>query len=284
MAPPGLRVRTVHPGELEVVLDWAASEGWNPGRADASLFWATDPEGFLMAEMDGEPAGAISAVRYGPHFGFMGLYLVPPDLRGRGIGHSLWLAALARLAGRTVGLDAVEEQEDNYAGWGFRRAYRHLRMAGAATSIALPPEEQERIVPAADVARSEIEALDASTFPAPRAGFLSRWIAPPHTALAAVTDGHVRGFGVARPCVVGHKIGPLVADDAGTARAIVGALAARTGDGPVMLDVPEANTAAVAMAEELGMVPVFECARMYMGEVPALRMGRIFGVGTLELG
>ena len=50
------------------------------------------------------------------------------------------------------------------------------------------------------------------------------------------------------------------------------------------LDTPEANPAAVALAERYGMTPVFETARMYRGGDPGLPAARIFGITSFELG
>ena len=70
--------------ELLAAIDWAAAEGWNPGLYDADSFYAADPCGFFMAELNGEPAGCISAVAYDDSFGFMGFYIVRKDLRKQG--------------------------------------------------------------------------------------------------------------------------------------------------------------------------------------------------------
>jgi hypothetical protein len=122
-------------------------------------------------------------------------------------------------------------------------------------------------------------------FPAPRPAFLRAWLAAPgHVALALLRDGAVAGFGVIRPCRAGHKIGPLVADGARDAEALLAALLARVPPGEVFLDVPETHRAAVALAGRLGLKPVFETARMYTGPAPALRADRIFGITTFELG
>jgi GNAT superfamily N-acetyltransferase len=65
--------------------------GRNPGHADAAVFWATDPQGFVGVHRDGELAGAGAIVSYGGRFGFLGLFIVRPELRGRGLGRRLWL-------------------------------------------------------------------------------------------------------------------------------------------------------------------------------------------------
>jgi hypothetical protein len=61
-------------------------------------------------------------------------------------------------------------------------------------------------------------------------------------------------------------------------------LLAGTDGGEIFLDVPGINREAVALAQDLGLAPVFETARMYTGAIPPLRLERIFGVTTFELG
>src|SRR5215213_112294 len=125
-----LVIRPASRGELDLALEWAAQEGWNPGLFDAECFYTADPEGFLLAFRDDEPVASISAVRYGHDFGFLGLYIVRPDLRGRGYGYRLWQAGMARLEARTVGLDGVVAQQANYARSGFALAHRNIRYGG----------------------------------------------------------------------------------------------------------------------------------------------------------
>ncbi|GAA4258662.1 GNAT family N-acetyltransferase [Azospirillum formosense] len=278
----GYRVRVMSRAELDLAVDWARAEGWNPGLHDAGAFHAVDPEGFLIGELDGEPAACISVVRYPENFGFLGFYIVRPELRGRGLGWDLWRAGLRHLEGCTVGLDGVVAQQDNYRKSGFALAYRNIRYGGA------PPagtSSAASLVDARTVPFDRLLDWDRALFPAPRAGFLSNWIAlPGASALAAVVDGALRGFGVIRPCHTGSKIGPLYAADRGTARDLALALAATAGDGPIFLDVPEVNRDAVLLAEELGLTPQFETARMHLGPAPAIDTARLFGVTTFELG
>jgi hypothetical protein len=48
--------------------------------------------------------------------------------------------------------------------------------------------------------------------------------------------------------------------------------------------VPEPNREAVALAQARGLAPVFETARMYTGAVRPMRLDRVFGITTFELG
>jgi hypothetical protein len=75
-----------------------------------------------------------------------------------------------------------------------------------------------------------------------------------------------------------------VAGDRATAEAVLSALLARVGGGEIFLDVPGINREAVALAHDFGLAPVFETARMYTGAIPPLRLERVFGVTSFELG
>ena len=62
------------------------------------------------------------------------------------------------------------------------------------------------------------------------------------------------------------------------------ALAQEAERAQIFLDVPEPNGEGRALAEAMGLSPVFETARMYRGAAPDLPLSRIFGITTFELG
>ncbi len=277
-----LRIRSMAPSEIALAADWAAAEGWNPGLADAPCFATVDPQGFLIGELDGTPAATISNVNYSDDFAFLGFYIVRPDLRGRGYGIAIWRAAIAHAGRRVIGLDGVIAQQDNYRKSGFALAHRNIRFGGTVAAAAPAPVGVVRL---ADVPLAAIEADDATVFPAPRPAFWRAWIgAPGHRGRALLRDGRLAAWGVIRPARQGWKIGPLVADDRAGAEIVLDALLADAGGGEIFLDVPEPNHAAVALAQGRGLAPVFETARMYTGAVRPLRLDRVFGVTTFELG
>ena len=276
----GLRIRSMAAHEVALALDWAAAEGWNPGLADAGPFACVDPEGFLVGELDGAPASIIAVVNYDARFSFLGFYIVRPDLRGRGFGFRIWQAGMAHAGARTVGLDGVVAQQDNYRKSGFTLAYNNIRYGGAVLPLVVPAAT----VPLSDLPFETIARDDAAVFPAARPAFLRAWLAAPgHAGRALMRDGRLVAWGVIRPCRGGRKIGPLVADGRAAAEAVFAALLGDA-DGEVFLDVPQPNREATALAEAHGLAPVFQTARMYSGAIRDVALERVFGVTTFELG
>ena len=276
-------IRSMTPQEATLAVAWAEAEGWNPGRFDLACFLAADPDGFLTGLLDGQPIAVISAVKYAASFGFLGFYVVAPEYRGQGYGLRLWNAALERLAGRTIGLDGVVAQQENYRKSGFEFSFRTLRMQGTCGGPA--PVDPE-IVPLREIAFDTLREYDRTCFPAERTAFLERWIRQPEsTPLGILHGGQLAGYGMIRTCGTGRKIGPLFADSPELAERLHAALIAAPPPGtPYWWDVVETNAAAVEMAGRLGLNRVFECARMYAGKAPELPLQRIFGTTSLELG
>lgn len=285
-----LIMRSMSRSEVDQLVSWAAREGWNPGLHDADVFWATDPDAFVAAELDEEVIGGGAITSYNGDFGFMGFFIVRPEYRGRGFGNRLWHARRERLLerlrpGATIGMDGVFDMQSYYAKGGFAFSHRDLRFRAEIPDSPTRPDHDEDIVPLTDVPFDQVATYDRDCFPAARPAFLRRWMALPEAlALGCRRNGSLAGYGVVRRCGEGCKIGPLFSDDATVAEALLAELAAFAAGGPLFLDVPENNPAAMALAGRRGMVEVFGCARMYLGPAPELAHDRIFGVTTLELG
>jgi GNAT superfamily N-acetyltransferase len=280
-------VRTMGFEELAFACDLAADEGWNPGLDDARVFFDTDPEGFLVALQKEKPVGCISAVSYDDTFGFVGFYIVRPEYRGGRIGVELGRAALARLGNRSIGIDGVFAKVPNYAAFGFELAYRNIRYELRDTAPACAPHPQAgHCVPGTTFALADYVQYEKGLFPVDRPAFLRGWLAMPHACVLVYEEnGAMRGYGVLRQCRSGGKIGPLFADAPGVADCLFRELIQRAAfSGPVYLDVPEINVAAVKMAEGYGMTSCFGTARMYLNGRPPLDEHRIFGITSFELG
>ena len=104
-------VRNMTPAEVETIaVEWAATEGWNPGLYDARMFYNADPNGFFVGLLNNVPIACVSAVAYNAEFGFMGFYVVKPEYRRAGYSLRLYRTALRHLPTQNIGLDGVVEQ------------------------------------------------------------------------------------------------------------------------------------------------------------------------------
>ncbi|MGP6089286.1 GNAT family N-acetyltransferase [Antarctobacter jejuensis] len=277
MSPVTYRTATL--AEVGLLVDWAAEEGWNPGLDDAAAFFAADPGGFFVADIDGKPAAGISVVNHSEVFAFLGLYLCRPENRGRGIGFGLWKHAMAHARDRTVGLDGVAAQEENYARSGFVLAGRTRRFIGQI------PEEPH-ILPLAgpdDVAA--LVRLDAAANGVKRVRFLEDWVreTPTRKTVLCHAAGELIGFATARRCREGCKIGPIVAPDATAAMKLACRAAAALGETMTIIDIPDTSAGFQDMLRGNGFTESFGTARMYCGEAPETGAS-LQAVASLELG
>jgi len=273
-------IRQAERTEIELMIDWAAREGWNPGLNDADPFHAANPGGFLVGTLDGLPVASISVVAYGPEDGFLGFYIVTPEHREKGFGYRLWQHGIDRLGRRNIGLDGVVQQQDNYRRSGFSLAWNNIRYRGRGTA-----QVPSGLMAASAVPFDEMLAYDAAHFGCERPSFLRRWIAPPAgLALASIENGSLAGYGVIRACREGHKIGPLFAESPNIADKLFLGLTASVPGEHFYLDIPEPNADARALVQRFGMEPVFETARMYTRGNPGIPLATIFGITSFELG
>lgn len=285
MAITNYRIQTMSRQDLDLAIDWAAAEGWNPGLHDADCFYAADHQGFLMGVLDGEPIASISVVKYDDSFGFLGFYIVKSEFRGQGYGYRLWQAGLEYLQGCTIGLDGVVAQQENYRKSGFTLAYRNIRYEGIGDGQAVATHCPEQVL-LSSVSMEAVVACDRTFFPTNRRPFLQCWLTQPHSYSLGILQGEtITGYGMLRACRSGYKIGPLFADTPEQADSLFSSLKAKVPVGqPFYLDVPEPNAAAVTLAHRYHMINTFETARMYNAPPPSLPVEKIFGVTTFELG
>jgi GNAT superfamily N-acetyltransferase len=278
----GYQIHRMHADEVQTAINWAAQEGWNPGIHDAQTFYAADPDGFFVGEINNEAIAVGSAVVYDEHFAFCGLYIVKPEYRGKGYGIELTQARLQYAKPRNVGIDGVVENISIYERIGYRLAYHNVRFQGIAVNIDI---DSKAITPLSNVLFSDIETYDRQCFPAYRSKFLRAWITQADSlALGFVENGRLLGYGVRRRCIEGHKIGPLFADNPRIADQLFLALQQDIPSDAIFLDIAEINPAAEKLVLSHNMEPVFSTGRMYLQGKPELAYEKLFGITTFELG
>jgi predicted N-acetyltransferase YhbS len=175
----------------------------------------------LVAERDGEIVGTGLRWRWGPRHATVGMVIVAQRCQGRRIGQRLMQGLLEPLHDRTVLLHATPEGRGLYERLGFVQigeVRQHQGQAVQGPLIALEPGTRLRPGSRRDAAR--IAALDTAAAGMPRDALLRKLLDAGDTVVLD-RDGAPQGFAILRRFGRGQVIGPVVAPDAGSARALI---------------------------------------------------------------
>lgn len=277
------QIRLATRKEVDLMVDWARKEGWNPGLHDAECFYAQDTNGFFVGTLNGKIIATVSAVRYDKNYGFMGFYIVDKKYRGKGYGMKLFQRAWKYLGNRNKAGDGVIENLEKYSRAGLKLAHYNARYQGFGTGTAnlgLNVTKLEKIT------FNKIAKYDEVVFGVKRRKFLKHWINQSQSfAYGYVTDGNLLGYGVLRKCFDGYKIGPLFADGPLFANELFNSLTASISrKEKVFIDIPEVNKNTLDIVRKHKMKKVFATGRIYTQGQPKFPLERWYGVTSFELG
>jgi len=278
--------------DLDFCMELVGLAGWNQTPADWRRLMSLEPQGCFLAEWDGSRAGTATAIAYGQQCGWIGMVLVHPDYRRRGIGTALLKHCIEYLQGRAVRsirLDATDQGRPLYLKLGFHDEYAVCRYEGRASGTT-PPEPagpgHVDIVPITGEVWAELCRLDRRAFGADRSGLL-RALADdePDLAVAATSRQRLLGYALARSGRVRPYIGPVVASGPEVAGWLVRALQERLGGDDVYIDVPQVNRRWCGWLEEAHLHVRRRLMRMYLGEpVADERPEMAFAISGFETG
>jgi GNAT superfamily N-acetyltransferase len=266
---PSLRIRLLTHADLSFADSLRSLAGWNQTMDDWERFLATEPDGCFLAEWEGQPAGTATTTTYGTTLAWVGMVLVHPGHRRRGIGRALLehcLDHLRRRGVQCVKLDATPLGETVYRSLGFEAEWTLARWSGRATDLRAN-RSGAGLRPWCSTDLGEIEALDAAAFGGSRQRLLAALPAQSSAALILESPpGRIAGFGLLRPGSQALYLGPVVAASKQAGLDLVEGLVAR-GDGQDLFwDIPDPNTAAVSWANRHGFTVQRRLTRMRLGK------------------
>lgn len=274
-------VRPLRNSELELANRWAIDEGWNPGPQDAAVFNAVDPGSLLALEVHGEPVGVISASWLAEEHGFVGFFVMSPGYRRGRYSWTLMHAALERMGDRVIGAEVIPELVRTYARYGLASHYQTFSFHG--TAPLHPAPWRKGVERAADFAA--IADYDEQSVGVVRRPFLRAWLSLPDSlTLVFRRDGRIRGFGAARRCYSGVRIGPLQADDPEAAEALFDALSSLAPGEDLSIDCPDINPFSAKLSTAKGLVSESVTNRLYRGAAPTGRLDRVYGLMSFAFG
>jgi GNAT superfamily N-acetyltransferase len=244
--------------------------GWNQIHRDWLRLLRSEPEGCFIAEWNGAPAGTVTTTCYGERLGWIGMLLVHPDLRGRGLGSALLRRAVEHLESRNVRcikLDATPLGQPLYQRLGFVVEWPLTRWE---TGLPTPgsPETSRHIHKYNSLDLLDLVALDAEAFGIDRSRLLAALLQDSiHAVCFRDSTNELFGFGMLRPGSRAWYLGPVTARSETAASEIIRHLVGLAGTGGgIFWDIPDGNAAASALAQSLGFRPQRPLVRMFRGE------------------
>ncbi len=272
-------IRAMRVADIPGAMRLKEAAGWNQIEQDWANVLAVEPEGCWVQELDGELVGSTTAVCYGQELAWIGMVLVAPAFRGRGLARGLMEHALEwldRRGVRQVKLDATDMGRPLYVKLGFRDERLIERWQGSRSEGAEPARG------AASLPAREIADSDRETFGVDRTRVLERLLKVSPGQGVWEPDGFVLG----RPGSNAYAFGPCVAADAQTAKRLLCGLMSRIRADSFFWDLFPDVPAAVELARELGFERRRRLVRMALRpEHPLMgRPERVFGAAGFEYG
>lgn len=259
--------RRLATADLDACVALSSSAGWNQLREDWALFLGFHPTGCFVAVAGKRLVGTVTAIDYAGRFAWIGMMLVHPDLRRRGIGTLLMNAAIAALPPDTsIRLDATPAGRTLYTQLGFVDEYDLGRLIAPRASWGALPAGAAAVAPIRATDLDEIAALDAPLFGSDRRRVLQAWHArTPGAAFQLRRAGRLVGYALGRPGANFATIGPVIAATEADARLLTQIVAQSFADRPLGVDSPARHGAFRAWLENAGFAFQRPLTRMVRG-------------------
>ncbi|MGW4388048.1 GNAT family N-acetyltransferase [Streptomyces sp. NBC_00063] len=237
--PPlsALPIRRLTPRDLTACADLSEDRGWPREEHKWGLLLAAGT-GYGIDDPDGGLVSACVVTDYGPPnrpaLSAIGMVLVAERHARRGIGRRLMQYVVEQADTTPLTLHATPYGRPLYEELGFKITGRAEMVRGHFAPGGPTPSVATRAATAEDL--SAILRLDAEVFGTDRTHVLTRLPAFGDQLRVAEDGGELIGFAAAWPNMDTHVVGPLIARDTETAKALVASLAAGT-NRPLRTDI-----------------------------------------------
>lgn len=255
----------IEPGPHESgAFELSSLAGWNQTADDWRRLIELSPEGCFKAVQDGRIVGSVTTTPLGKRVAWIGMMLVHPEFRRRGIARGLMLRVIELLRKQgfaTIGLDATPYGKPLYEQLGFRSAWGWSRWRNDLSSCEGAGLTETPTFGRGAGPSDGLLAIDRTAVGFDRGEVLRRLA---RGSSVVVSDD---GFAMLRPGRVASQLGPVVATSSTAARELIERIGVRSmRPGSVIWDVPGNHPEAIVIPKSLGFIPFRELDRMWLGE------------------
>jgi GNAT superfamily N-acetyltransferase len=262
---------------------------WNQTEDDWRRLLQLEPRGCFAATLNGNLVGTTTTTTYDGELAWIGMVLVNPENRRRGIATTLMKTALDYLSRNVpiVKLDATDEGKVVYESFGFEVESVIERWSGIAPDLSV--EHMYGVETAADFdteTRDELLALDRRVSGVDRSRLISLLIdnACAAPVISREQDGRLSGYALARRGTNADYIGPLVTTDVEQAAPLLDQVLAQLSGRPVYVDLNSDFEMGAKVLADRGMVKQRDLIRMCYGQRSNPTSRSIFAIAGPEVG
>ncbi len=244
--------------------------GWNQLEGDWKLFLDSSQDGSLVAEYGDKVIGTVTTVNYSGRFSWIGMVLVDPELRRKGIGTILLKEAISRAKDKgTIRLDATPKGKMLYDTLGFDDEYGLKRYEIKTYSSSLINRSKPECSKISYHDLPNIIEYDQHVFGAPRAGILrSLFNIGPDYAWICGSGNNIQGYCFGRSGSNFEQIGPIIALNEEIAFSLLSNAIPHCEGRPIIIDIPDAQKAFIQSVQDIGFRIQRPFIRMYLGKHP----------------
>jgi len=272
--------------ELDIPEAMALKElaGWNQTEADWRRLLKLEPQGCFGAIIDGRLVGTTTTTTYGDELAWIGMVLVHPESRRRGIASQLMATALDYLREKVaiVKLDATALGKPVYEKLGFRVESRVERWKGVgiSTSSGGAPGTID------DSTSRELFDLDRRAFTCDRSELVAALIddAAARPALVRSQEGSLTGYALARSGTNADYVGPVVANSSDQIDALLDSILNELKGRRVYIDFNTDSVADSRLLANRGFIKERDLIRMCSGMPSKSTSPLVFAIAGPEIG
>jgi GNAT superfamily N-acetyltransferase len=251
--------------DLTACADLSEDRGW-PREEHKWGFLLTAGKAYGIDDPGGGLVAACTVTAYGPQerpaLAAIGMVLVAERHARQGVGRRLMRHVVSGLGTVPLTLHATPYGRPLYEELGFKVTGGAEMVRGRFVPGGPEPKAVTRAATAEDL--TAILRLDEEVFGADRTHIVTRLPAFADQLRVAEEDGRITGYAAAWPNMDTHVVGPLIARDTETAKALIGSLAART-DRPLRTDIDVRHEELLAWVKERGLSAIAPNAVMAYG-------------------
>ncbi|MFF7970475.1 GNAT family N-acetyltransferase [Streptomyces sp. NPDC007905] len=251
-----LPIRRLTLRDLSACADLSEDRGW-PREEHKWGLLLTAGKGYGIDDPAGGLVAVCAVTEYGSwertDLGAIGMVLVAERHARRGVGRRLMRHVVSAMGATPLTLHATPYGRPLYEELGFKVTGR----AEMLTGHFLPGRTESGVATRAAIAEDlpSILRLDEEVFGADRTPLIARLPAFTDQLRVAEDSGRIIGYAAAWPNEDTHVVGPLIARDTKTAKALIASLAAHT-DRPLRTDIDVRHEELLAWAKARGLASV----------------------------